>query len=84
MQNNTVQKTEVIRDPDEMFLLSQLPNIKKIRPHDKMDFQMKFLELVHAYSNQDSPPEQIFSQTSTSLTSIPSEADSSLEIIEES
>ncbi|CAL1295340.1 unnamed protein product [Larinioides sclopetarius] len=39
------------KDDDEMFLLSQLSKIKKMNKHNKLQFQMQFLQLVHAYSN---------------------------------
>ncbi|XP_014274060.1 uncharacterized protein [Halyomorpha halys] len=45
---------KVIQDPDEMFLLSQLPNIKKMTQSDKLRFQIKFLELIQTYCNPDS------------------------------
>nr|XP_014273858.1 uncharacterized protein LOC106679298 isoform X2 [Halyomorpha halys] len=39
-------------DPDEMFLLSQLPLIKNFDPADKMDFQIKYLNLVQSYTRR--------------------------------
>ncbi|XP_022189062.2 uncharacterized protein LOC111047582 [Nilaparvata lugens] len=37
-------------DPDEMFLLSQLPAVKRLNQNDKMHFQIKFLQLLQSYS----------------------------------
>lgn len=44
------ESTSSAYDPDEMFLFSQLPLIKNMSPADKMDFQIKYLQLVHSYS----------------------------------
>lgn len=41
-------------DPDEMLLLSQMPFIKTFSPADKMDFQIKYLQLVQSYTNSGS------------------------------
>lgn len=58
-------RLELETDPDEMFLLSQLPAIKQLSQSEKMDFQIKFIQLLQTYntpqcfstqpaSNQDS------------------------------
>uniref|UniRef100_A0A146M773 BESS domain-containing protein n=1 Tax=Lygus hesperus TaxID=30085 RepID=A0A146M773_LYGHE len=37
-------------DPDEMFFLSQMPHIKALSPADRLDFKMKFMELLKYYT----------------------------------
>ncbi|GBM42990.1 hypothetical protein AVEN_45308-1, partial [Araneus ventricosus] len=39
------------QDADGMFLLSQLPYIKKMNKMDKLQFQIQFLQLIQMYSN---------------------------------
>lgn len=43
-------------DSDEMFLLSQIPVIKKFSQADKLDFQVKFLQLVQSYAERSLHP----------------------------
>lgn len=42
------------KDPDEMFLLSQLPAVKQLSQSEKMDFQIKFLQLLQTYNKPQS------------------------------
>lgn len=76
LKANVQPTPDLEKDPDEMFLLSQLPAIKKLSQSEKMDFQIKFLQLLQTYnkpqnlcrtpaSNQDSS-EAIFSRESIS------------------
>lgn len=37
-------------DPDEMFFLSQVPVLKRMSLSDKLDFQVKFIQLLQSYS----------------------------------
>ncbi|GBM31839.1 hypothetical protein AVEN_56935-1 [Araneus ventricosus] len=46
-----VLQENVGQGADEMFLLSQLPYIKKWRKTDKLQFQIHFLQLIQQYSN---------------------------------
>lgn len=39
------------QDTDQMFLLSQLPLIKTIKPSDKVEFQIKFMQLLQSYTS---------------------------------
>ncbi|GFU09466.1 uncharacterized protein NPIL_255161 [Nephila pilipes] len=40
-------------DPDEMFFLSQIPLIKKMTPLQKLDLQVKFLQLLQYYNESN-------------------------------
>ncbi|CAL1292331.1 unnamed protein product [Larinioides sclopetarius] len=47
-----IHQTNERQDADEMFLLSQLPHIKKMKTNNKLEFQVKFLQLIQQYSNE--------------------------------
>lgn len=49
LKQNVDQPTSRMPDPVEMFLLSQIPLIKKMKPSDKLDFQVKYLKLLQSY-----------------------------------
>uniref|UniRef100_A0A146L6V4 BESS domain-containing protein n=2 Tax=Lygus hesperus TaxID=30085 RepID=A0A146L6V4_LYGHE len=38
-----------IRDPDAMFFISHVPVIKQLNPKEKLDFQVKFMQLLQSY-----------------------------------
>ena len=50
MQQESETQSPQMKDPDEMFLLSQLPAIKMMRPSDKIEFQIKFMQLIKEYT----------------------------------
>lgn len=50
LQKSRPKESTAISDSDEMFLLSQMFLIKNMSPANKMDLQMKYLQLVHSYS----------------------------------
>lgn len=60
------QPKTLIHEPDEMFLLSQLPHIKKMKPCSKLQFQIQFMQLIQKYS---SPNATSFESTSLSTPS---------------
>lgn len=60
-------------DPDEMFLLSQIPVIKRLNPSEKLDFQVKFMQLLQSYATPHDP----FSSFNVSVKSPASSIDSS-------
>lgn len=67
---SNVQQTPNCQDTDEMFLLSQIPFIRKLKPSDKLDFQIRFMQLLQSYSAHSQPPSPSHSLCNTSPISI--------------
>lgn len=71
---SNVQPSVQPHDSDEMFLLSQLPVIKALSIPQKMDFQIKFIQLLQSYiqpsisQSQFSNPPSVCSNPSTTPT----------------
>ncbi|XP_047120558.1 uncharacterized protein LOC124803418 [Schistocerca piceifrons] len=56
LKGHLEQPTRHVPDADEMFLMSQLLVIRKLKTEDRLDFQMKFLQLLRSYTIQTSSP----------------------------
>lgn len=70
LKSNVEATRANVQDPDEMFLLSQLPVIQKLSQSDKMDFQIKFIQLLQSYNQPRSfcnPP--VYNQDSSNQSS---------------
>lgn len=69
-KTNAARTTPQLPDPDEMFLLSQVPIIKQMKLSDKLDFQVRFMQLLRSYTVPSTDPlsATCYDSTPTSVT----------------
>lgn len=71
LKTNVQNSNSQTQDPDEMFLMSQLPIIKALPTAQKMDFQIKFIQLLQSYNyHQSANNNQAQTFSSPSVSSI--------------
>ncbi|XP_049941865.1 uncharacterized protein LOC126418893 [Schistocerca serialis cubense] len=56
LKRHLEQPARHVPDADEMFFMSQLTVIRKLKTEDKLDLQIKFLQLLRSYTIPMSSP----------------------------
>jgi len=65
-----MQTPPEVDDPDKTFLLSFLPDIKKLNDHQKMELKFQFLQSLRNITQSSSQPQNIFNSPSSSYGSV--------------
>lgn len=60
-----------VDDPDKAFLLSFLPDIKKLNDHQKMGLKLQFFQSLRSISQSTSQPQNVFNIPSNSNSMTP-------------